>query len=80
MPEPRPRPSVAEEMEPSSRAEVERAIQAGANQARMDLEAYERKLREKPFWRFRRRRAIGRKIADARLREQEALRLLQEGR
>jgi hypothetical protein len=55
-----------------------RAIQASANHARMDAEAYERKLRDKPFWRFRRRQAIGRKIAEARLREQEALRALEE--
>jgi hypothetical protein len=65
-------------VEPSGRAEVVRAIQASANQARMDAEAYERKLNQKPFWRFRRRQAIGKKIAEAKLREQEALRLLQE--
>ena len=42
----------------------------------MDADVYARKLREKPFWRFRRRQALGKALADARLREQEAMRLL----
>jgi hypothetical protein len=67
-------------MESSGRTEVARAIQASADQARLDREVYERKLREKPFWRFRRKQAIGRKIAEARLREQEATRLLEDSR
>jgi hypothetical protein len=44
----------------------------------MDADKYTRKLREKPFWRFRRRQAIGRLIVNAREREQEAVRLLDE--
>ena len=47
-----------------------------ALKARTDAETYARKLREKPFWRFRRRQALGRALADARRREEEALRLL----
>ena len=63
-------------VEPSSRDEVKAAILANAGMARMDAETYARKLREKPFWRFRRRQVLGKKLAEAKLREQEALRLL----
>jgi hypothetical protein len=62
----------------SEQDEVRRAIEASAQKARLDADTYARKLREKPFWRFRRRQAIGKALADARLREQEALRLLGE--
>jgi hypothetical protein len=62
----------------SEQGDVRRAIEASARKARLDADTYARKLREKPFWRFRRRQAIGRALADARLREQEALRLLGE--
>jgi hypothetical protein len=44
----------------------------------MDADSYERKLREKPFWRFRRKQAIGKALDNAKEREQEALRLLDE--
>ena len=42
----------------------------------MDADAYTRKLRGKPFWRFRRRQRIGQALAKARAQELEALRLL----
>jgi hypothetical protein len=63
-------------VESSGREEVRRAVEGQALKARLDAAIYERKLREKPFWRFRRRQAIGKALADARLREQEALALL----
>jgi hypothetical protein len=44
----------------------------------MDAEAYERQLRKKPSWRFRRKQAISKKIAEAQPREHKALRLLDE--
>jgi hypothetical protein len=55
---------------------MRRAVEVRALKARTDAETYARKLREKPFWRFRRRQALGRALADARRREEEALRLL----
>ncbi len=66
-------------MEPSAQDDIKRAIEGQAVKARMDADAYTRKLREKPFWRFRRRQRIGKAIANARSREREALRLLDEG-
>jgi hypothetical protein len=42
----------------------------------MDADTYNRKLREKPFWRFRRRQALGKALADAERREHEAQQLL----
>jgi hypothetical protein len=57
--------------------EVKRAVEASAVKARMDADTYSRKLREKPFWRFRRRRVLGKAIADAQRREQEARRALE---
>lgn len=65
-------------MEPSAQDEVRRAIEGQAVKARMDADSFARKLREKPFWRFRRKQAIGKALAKARAQEQEALRLLDE--
>jgi hypothetical protein len=43
-----------------------------------DADRFERKLRDSPFWRFRRRQDLGRALASARRREQAALSLLKE--
>jgi hypothetical protein len=58
--------------------DIDRTIAGQALRARLDATIYRRKLAEKPFWRFRRRRSIGRALADAELREVEALRLLEQ--
>jgi hypothetical protein len=60
--------------------EVRRAVEAKAVKERMEAETYARKLREKPFYRFRRRQALGKAIARARAREKAALRLLDDAR
>lgn len=65
-------------MEPSAQEDIKRAIEGQALRARMDADKYRRKLREKPFWRFRRRQKIGRALSNARERELEAIRLLNE--
>jgi hypothetical protein len=51
---------------------------ASAVNARIKADAYARKLREKPFWRFRRRRALNKALVRAERREQDALRALDD--
>ena len=58
--------------------EVARAVAVAAIKARAEADTCAAMLREKPFWRFRRRQQLGRALADAREREQEAIRLLNE--
>jgi len=65
-------------VEPSAQDEIRRAIEGQAVRARMDADKYTRKLREKPFWRFRRRQEIGKALAKARARERDAQRLLDD--
>jgi hypothetical protein len=56
-----------------------RAMEIRARNARMDIDSYKRELADEPFWRFRRRRAIGKALADAR-REVRALSHLRSAR
>jgi hypothetical protein len=56
--------------------EMTRALEGQAVKARLAAEKSRDKLRSQPFWRLRRRRVIGRELALARRREEEALRLL----
>jgi hypothetical protein len=51
------------------------ALDVVASKVRADIVAYERELANAPFWRFRRRQAAAKALADAR-REERALRYL----
>ena len=52
---------------------VQRAIDVTVRHTREEVEIRKRELSEQPFWRFMRRRAIRKDLADARQRQRDAL-------
>ena len=65
-------------MENFDQEEIRRALEANAVKAQSDAERFAKRLEDKPFWRWRRRKLISKAMLHAEEREQAARRLLDE--